>query len=273
MPVMPIHAGATPESPAGFCRAHQSHDRATGIQSASCFCLCVSITQTNVEPGASKWAPYRVTNLTAIMTWMLHYGGFLFPFVRCGYCLWSLFVNMAAYTRNTLLQEQVVQISDAGWKNVLLFTCNSEHFATTRTTTASLKMGQRCTKCYLPARALMGNHPITLLLGFLVLFLFAGKLRMWNWTPVARRLHKRTQSTVTNSRPSGRDAIVEANCNIKTQTMALPFQREGGWRDGAWAYLNKTACRQGAQALKRVVDGDNGIFALLRSEWLFKYGE
>lgn len=37
------------------------------------------------------------------------------------------------------MQEQVVQIQDAGWKNVLLSICNSEHFATTR---ASLKMGQ-----------------------------------------------------------------------------------------------------------------------------------
>lgn len=48
------------------------------------------------------------------------------------------------YTQNNSLLEHVVQISDAGRKNVLLFICNSELFATTTTTTTtgSLQKGQ-----------------------------------------------------------------------------------------------------------------------------------
>lgn len=87
--------------------------------------------------------------------------------------------------------------------------------------------GIRCRKCYLPARTQRGNHPITLLLGFAV-YLFVGKLRMWNWTPTARQLHTRTQSVVTNSRPSGLDAIVEANCNIKHKQCSCHFKEGGG---------------------------------------------
>lgn len=150
--------------------------------------------------------------------------------MRWGQCHRTLLFgrdHAAAHTLNASLLEHPVQISDAGQKHVLPFICDTELFCSSSNNKSIFVNGTRCRKCYLPARTQRGNHPITLLLGFAV-YLFVGKLRMWNWTPTARQLHTRTQSAVTNSRPSGLDAIVEANCNIKHKQCSCHFKEGRG---------------------------------------------